>query len=589
VVETRKLVAIFAADVVGYSRLAGSDEDRTLARLRALRSDLIDPTIAVHNGRVVKRTGDGNLVEFRSVVDAVRCAIEVQNGMVERNAGLPPERRIEFRVGIHVGDVVEESDGDLMGDGVNIAARLEGIAKPCAICLSEDAYRQVKSRLDLAVSDLGPTKLKNIAEPVRVYSLEISAPAPVMHAPQAEPVRLAPSAPLALPEKPSIAVLPFPNMSGDPEQEYFADGMVEEIITGLSRIKWLFVIARNSSFVYKGKPVDVRQVGRELGVRYVLEGSVRKAGGRVRITAQLVEAETGVHLWADQYDGKLEHVFDLQDQITEKVVGVVEPSLRQSEIERSRRKRPENLNAYDLYLRALPHMVSLMPADARIAAGFLEDALKLDPNYAAAHAFIAWCHEICFHRGGFGEADKIDGLRHARTAIASGTDDATALAVAAFVISNLSKDHKAALSAIERALSLNPSSAMALYWGALIHAYDDNSAAATAHANRALRLSPFDPVAFLAHVALGVVAFQEARYDEAASHYAKPVQANAHFSTLYLCHATALALAGRGSKANYRTRIGTRAGHPLQRRLQVRCNAGFRGQVHRRRTPTWLA
>jgi adenylate cyclase len=329
------------------------------------------------------------------VVDAVRCAIELQNGMVERNAGLPPERRIEFRVGIHVGDVVEESDGDLMGDGVNIAARLEGIAKPGAICLSEDAYRQVKARLDLAVSDLGPTKLKNIAEPVRVYSLEVSVPALVKHARQSEPAAREPSARLGLPDKPSIAVLAFQNMSGDPEQEYFADGVVEEIITGLSRIKWLFVIARNSSFVYKGK-----QVGSELGVRYVLEGSVRKAGNRVRITAQLLEVETGAHLWADKYDGKLEDVFDLQDQITEQVVSVVEPSLRGSEIERSRRKRPENLDAYDLYLRALPHMVSLMPADARIAAGFLEDALKLDANYAAAQAILAWCHQICFHRGG---------------------------------------------------------------------------------------------------------------------------------------------------------------------------------------------
>ena len=572
---TRKLVAILAADVVGYSRLAGSDEDRTLARLRALRSDLIDPTIAVHNGRIVKRTGDGNLVEFRSVVDAVRCAIEVQHGMVERNAGLPAERRIEFRVGIHVGDVVEESDGDLMGDCVNIAARLEGIAKPGAICLSEDAYRQVKSRLDLAVSDLGPTKLKNIAELVRVYSLEVSVPTPVKHSPQTGRATPEPSARLALPDKPSIAVLAFQNMSGDPEQEYFADGMVEEIITGLSRIKWLFVIARNSSFTYKGKAVDVRQVGRELGVRYVLEGAVRKARNRVRITAQLLEAETGAHLWADRYDGNLEDVFDLQDQITEKVVGVVEPSLRQSEIERSRRKRPENLDAYDLYLRALPHMVSLMPADARIAAGLLKDALKLDPNYAAAHATLAWCHEICFHRGGFDEADKIVGLRHARTAIASGTDDATALAVAAFVISNLSKDRKAALSAIERALSLNPSSAMALYWGALIHAYDDNSAAATAHANRALRLSPFDPVAFLAHAALGVVAFQEARYDEAASHYAKAVQANAHFSTLYFCHASALALAGRVEEA--RPIIG----QGLELAPETRCSDVFKYGVTR--------
>jgi len=344
-------------------------------------------------------------------------------------------------------------------------------------------------------------------------------------------------------------VLAFQNMSGDPEQEYFADGMVEDIITGLSRIKWLFVIARNSSFVYKGKAVDVRQVGRELGVRYVLEGGVRKAGNRVRITAQLLEAETGAHLWADRYDGKLEDVFDLQDQITDRVVGVVEPSLRQSEIEHSRRKRPESLDAYDLYLRALPHMTSVMPADARIAVGFLEDALKLDPNYAAAHAFIAWCHEICFMRGGFDEADIIAGLRHAHTAIASGTDDATALAVAALVIASLSKDHKAALSAIERALSLNPSSATALYWGALIHASSGNSAAATADANRALRLSPFDPVAFAAHEALGHVAFQETRYDEAASHYAKAVQANTRFSLLYFVQAAAMALAGRVEEA----------------------------------------
>ena len=475
--EIRKLAAILAADVVGYSRLAGTDEDRTLARLRALRSDLIDPTIAVHNGRVVKRTGDGALVEFRSVVDAVRCAIELQNGMVERNAGLPPERRIEFRVGIHLGDVVEESDGDLMGDGVNIAARLEGICEPGAICLSEQAYWQVKSRLDLAVSDLGPTQLKNIAEPVRVYSLEVGVPAPAKPASQGEPATPEASARLALPNKPSIAVLAFQNMSGDPEQEYFADGMVEEIITSLSRIKWLFVIARNSSFVYKGKAVDVRQVGRELGVRYVVEGAVRKAGNRVRINAQLLEAETGAHLWADRYEGKLEDVFDLQDQITEKVVGVVEPSLQQSEIERSKRKRPENLDAYGLYLRALPRMMSMIPADARVAEGFLEDALKLDPNYAAAHALIAWCHEICYIRGGRDEADKAAGIRHARAAIASGTDDATALAVAAFALGILSKDYKTAVSVIERALSLNPSSAAAHYWGALIHASSGNFAA----------------------------------------------------------------------------------------------------------------
>jgi adenylate cyclase len=548
--EKRKLAAILAADVVGFSRLTGSDEEGTLARLRTLWSDLIAPTISVHNGRVVKRTGDGSIIEFRSVVDAVRCAVEVQNGMVERNAGLPPERRIDFRVGIHLGDVVEESDGDLMGDGVNIAARLEGIAKPGAICLSEDAYRQVKSRLDLAVRDLGPTQLKNIAEPIRTYLVEVDKPR------QAKPATLSEAAPLGnssqrleLPDRPSIAVLPFQNMSGDPEQEYFADGMVEEIITGLSRIKWLFVVARNSSFIYKGKATDVRQVGRDLGVRYVLEGSVRKSGNRVRITAQLLEAETGTHLWADKFDGTLDDVFDLQDQITERVVGVVEPSLKQSEIERSRRKPPENLESYDLYLRALPHMGSVMPADAKIAMGFLEQALKLDPNYAAAHAFIAWCHEICFMRGGYDEADKNAGLRHAHTAIASGTDDATSLAVAALVIAILSKDYKAALSAIQRALSLNPSSATAHYWGALINACCGNSQAAIAYANRALRLSPFDPVAFAGHGALGHVAFQEARYDEAASSYAMAVQAAPRFNLYYFLHAAALTHAGRLEEA----------------------------------------
>jgi adenylate cyclase len=547
--ETRKLAAILAADVVGYSRLAGIDEDRTLARLRALRSDLIDPTVAVHNGRVVKRTGDGSLIEFRSVVDAVRCAIEVQNGMVERNAGLPLERRIEFRVGIHLGDVVEESDGDLMGDGVNIAARLEGIAKPGAICLSEDAYRQVKARLDLAVSDLGPTQLKNIAEPVRVYSLEVGVPAQAKPAPQVQPA--APEQPpqLPLPDRPSIAVLAFQNMSGDPEQEYFADGMVEDIITGLSRIKWLFVIARNSSFVYKGNAVDVRQVGRELGVRYVLEGGVRKAGTRVRITAQLLEAETGAHLWADRFDGALEDVFELQDQITERVIGVVEPSLRQSEIERSRRKHPENLDAYDLYLRAVPYMASVMPADARIAIDLIEKALKLNPNYAVAHASLAWCLETRFVREGFAAADQIEGVRHARLALTHGGDDPTALSHSAIVILHLDHDFETAAAAIDRALTLNNSCAAALYTGAHVHAFSGDPAIAEDYANRASRLSPFDPQLFHKYEALGFVRLLARRYDEAAAFFAQAVQANPRFSTLYADLTAALALAGRSEES----------------------------------------
>ena len=496
----------------------------------------------------MKRTGDGALVEFRSVVDAVRCAIEVQSGMVERNAGVPQDRRIEFRIGIHVGDVVEESDGDLMGDGVNIAARLEGVAMPGGVCLSEDAYRQVRARLELAVSDLGPVMLKNIAEPIRVYSLRVGVP----HEPKgASPVAASEPARLTLPDKPSIAVLAFQNMSGDPEQEYFADGMVEDIITGLSRIKWLFVIARNSSFVYKGRAVDVRQVGRELGVRYVLEGGVRKAGGRLRVTAQLIEAETGSHLWANRFDGAIDDVFDLQDRITDQVVGIVEPSLQRSEIERSRRKRPENLDAYDLYLRALPHMMQLTPEQVRIGAGLLEDALKLDPNYAAAHALIAWRYEICYGQDGFDEAEKIAGLRHARAAIASTTDDATALAIAAMVIAHLGRDYEAASNAIERALSFNGASAAALYFGAHIYAFRGACVRANDYASRALRLSPFDPWAYEAHVAFAISAVREDRYAEAASHLAQAVQANSSFTSPRFLQAMTLALAGSMEEAQH--------------------------------------
>ena len=539
--ETRKLAAILAADVVGYSRLAGADEERTLARLRGLRSDLSIPPLPPITGasssapatarcRVPQRGRRGALP---------RRGAERHD---QRNAGVPDDRRIEFRIGVHLGDVVEEADGDLMGDGVNIAARLEGIAAPGGVCLSEDAFRQVKGRLDLAATDLGEKELKNIVEPVRVHSLQIglrAQPKPAVP----EPARL------ALPDRPSIAVLPFQNMSDDPSQEYFADGMVEDIITGLSRIKWLFVIARNSSFVYKGKAVDVRQVGRELGVRYVLEGGVRKAGSRLRITGQLVEAETGAHLWADKFDGALDDVFELQDRITESVVGVVEPSVRRSEIERSRRKHPENLEAYDLYLRALPHTAPLMPADARIAVGFLQKALELDPNLASAHAYLAWSHEICFMRGGFGKSDRSAGLHHARAATASRTDDATALAVAGFVINNLSGDRKAALSAIERALSLNASCATALYLSALLYSIDRNFAVATPRAERALRLSPFDPLASQAHVAFGHERFAEARYGDAARHYAEAAQANPRFSWLYFFQAIAMALAGQVAEA----------------------------------------
>src|SRR5271157_3176743 len=379
--ETRKIAAILVADVVGYSRLAGADEDRTLARLRGLRSDLIDPAIAVHHGRIVKRTGDGSLIEFRSVVDAVRCAIEVQTGLTERNAGVPPDRRIEFRVGIHLGDVVEESDGDLMGDGVNIAARLEGIAAPGAICLSEDAYRQVKGRLDLAVSDLGPTQLKNIADPIRVYSLQVGVPAqakPATAVQPAPPKTRSSLAPLAAgiaalliliaasawyffgANRPatvasnaaapaesrhlSIVVLPFANLSGDPAQDYFADGITENLTTDLSRIRDSFVIARNTAFTYKSK-----QIGKELGVRYVLEGSVQRDQNRVRINAQLVDAESGAHLSAERFEEDVADLFKLQDQIVARLANTLGSELVKAEAEKGAHSK--NPDVIDLTMR----------------------------------------------------------------------------------------------------------------------------------------------------------------------------------------------------------------------------------------------
>ncbi len=516
--EQRKLAAILAADVVGYSRLAGADEERTLARLRALRSDLIDPTIAVHRGRVVKRTGDGALVEFRSVVDAVRCAIEVQNAMVERNAGVPQDRRIEFRIGIHLGDVVEETDGDLMGDGVNIASRLEGVASPGTICLSEDAYRQVKARLDLAVSDLGETRLKNIVEPMRVYSLEVGVAARARPAPAAEVVApAAPAAAPALPEKPSIAVLPFTNMSGDPEQEYFADGMSEDIITALSRFGQLFVIARNSTFAYKGRAVDVRQVARELGVRYVLEGSVRKSGTRMRITGQLIDALTGAHLWADRFDGSIEDVFDLQDKITASVVGAIEPALLKVEIERAKRKPIENLDAYDLYLRALPHVYAFRPDENLAGLTLLRRAIDLDPRYALALAFAAWCHEQRLVRGWppVGDDDKGTAIALARRAISGGGDDALVLVIAGFVLVMVARDYDAGLDAVKRALKLNPGSGFVELMASTALIFAGNPEEALAHAERAMALSPMDRMTFLALVVAGLAHLYSGRPERA--------------------------------------------------------------------------
>ena len=387
----RRLAAILAADVAGYSRLMGADEEGTLERLKALRRELLDPKIAEHHGRIVKTTGDGLLVEFASVVDAVRCAVEVQQAMPERNTGVAADNRIELRIGINLGDVIVEGD-DLYGDGVNIAARIEALADAGGVFVSNTVHDQVRDRLPFVFEDLGEQQVKNIARPVRVYRVRDASPlrrrSPRMRA-SAE--RRA-AGRCRLPDKPSIAVLPFANMSGDPEQEYFADGMVEEIITALSRIRWLFVIARNSSFTYKGQAVDVKQVGRELGVRYVLEGSVRKAGNRVRITAQLIDALTGTHLWADRFDGSLEDVFELQDKVAVSVAGVIEPALQAAEMRRSAARPTTDLTAYDLYLRALAVFFPITKERIFEALRLLEQAIAIDRHYGPALAWAAICH-----------------------------------------------------------------------------------------------------------------------------------------------------------------------------------------------------
>jgi TolB-like protein/class 3 adenylate cyclase len=486
----RRLAAILAGDVAGYSRLMGLDEEGTLAQLKAHRRQLVDPKIKEHRGRIVKTTGDGMLVEFASVVDAVRCAADIQVGMVERNVDVPPERRIQFRIGINVGDIIIDG-GDIFGDGVNIAARLEALAEPGEIWASRVVREQVRDKLAFAFEDMGEREVKNIARPIRVCRI-----VPKGGGPAETPHRAATP---AAPAKPSIAVLPFANMSGDPEQEYFADGMVEDIITALSRFSQLFVIARNSSFTYKGRAVDVRQVAKELGVRYVLEGSVRKAGSRVRITGQLIEAATGTHLWADKFDGALDDVFELQDKITASVVGAIEPTLRKAEIERARRKPAENLDAYDLYLRALPLVHAFRPDDNLTAHGLLMRAIELAPNYGPALAYAAWAHEQRIVRGWprIGPDDDAAATALARRALTTANDDAIVLAVGGFVVLMVGRDYDAGLDALGRAAAHNPDSALVALLAAAGTLFGGEPDDAIAHAERAMMLSPSDPGMFM--------------------------------------------------------------------------------------------
>jgi adenylate cyclase len=531
----RKLAAIFAADIAGYSRLMARDEVGTLARLKACRT-IIDGLIASHRGRIFNTAGDSVVADFASAVDAVQCAVAVQEAIATEDAGGAVDEPMQLRIGVHVGDVMVDGY-NLLGDGVNIAARLEALAEPGAICVSATARDHIGNKLPLAFDDLGDQQVKNIAQAIRVYRVQVAKPA-------AQPVVALP-----LPDKPSIAVLPFANMSGDPEQEYFADGMVEEITTALSRIRWLFVIARNSSFTYKSQAVDVKQVGRELGVRYVLEGSVRKAGGRVRITAQLIDALTGTHLWADRFEGLLEEVFELQDKVAVSVTGVIEPTLRQTEIERARRKRPDSLDAYDLYLRALPYAFAAMPGDADKALALLGKAIELEPDYAAAHAIIAWCHEQRYLRGGMHEETRIAALHHARHAIAAGGDDAAALATGGFVIAVAGRDFETALSAFDRSFALSSSCAFALGFSSIVRAWKGDDLIAVEHGTRALRLSPFDPLIYLPYGGLAYAHFAAGRFEEAVAAASLATQSNPRFTVLHMLHAASLASLDRSEDA----------------------------------------
>jgi adenylate cyclase len=504
--QTRRLAAILAADVAGYSRLMGEDEEGTLAALKAIRRELGDPKVKEHRGRIVKTTGDGLLIEFGSVVDAVRCAVEMQEGMAERNGQVPQGRRIEFRMGINLGDIIRDGR-DIYGDGVNVAARLEALANPGGICISGTVRDHVRDKLNVAFEDLGEQQVKNIARPIHVYRISLS-----------EAVAMPAKAPLPLPDKPSIAVLSFQNMSGDPEQEYFADGMVEEIITALSRIRWLFVIARNSSFTYKGQSIDVKQVGRELGVRYVLEGSVRKAGGRVRITAQLIDALSGTHLWADRFDGSLEDVFELQDKVASSVAGVIEPTLQAAEIRRSSERPTSDHTAYDWYLRALPHQFSFASDRNTLVLDLLARATERDPHYGPALALAAFFHAQLDVNGWTEdrEGSRRTGIDLARRALQAAPDDPEVLGPTAFVLAWYGEDIDVAVGLINRCLDLNPSFARGWYWSAVLRLFAGNPDLAIEHFEASLRLSPRDRFG-APLTGIGIALFFNRRFDEAAA------------------------------------------------------------------------
>jgi adenylate cyclase len=536
--QSRRLAAILAADVAGYSRLMGADEEGTLERLKALRGDLIDPNIAKYHGRIVKTTGDGLLVEFASVVDAVRCAADVQQAMPERNTDVPVDRRIELRIGINLGDVIADG-GDLYGDGVNIAARIEALADAGGVFVSGTVYDQVRDRLSFGFEDRGEPQVKNIARPIRVYRVVLDQTA-------SEPGRT----PLPLPDKPSIAVLPFTNMSGDPDQEYFADGVVEDITAALSRAGWLFVIARNSSFAYKGKSPDVRQVGRELGVRYVLEGSVRRAANRVRITGQLVDATSGAHVWAGRYDRDLADVFALQAEIAEAVAAAISPAVGNAERQRARRKPPGNLNAWEAYQRGLRHLCQTTADDNQAAQGFFRQAIDLDPTFARAYAGLSGALDragIVWHTRDLAEAQRL-AEELARQAVSLDGNDASAhVRLAAALV--MHGDLRGAREEAQRALAMDPNEADAYGILGVSLLYDGEPEKGLLGLEEQLRRDPFGPASHTRRGQIAIAQYLRGDYEAAVAAARQAIRLFPGNSARYRWLAAALGQLGRTDEA----------------------------------------
>ena len=541
----RRLAAIWAGDIAGYSRLMGVDEEGTLRQLKAHRKELVDPKITEHRGRIVKTTGDGMLVEFFSVVDAVRCAVDIQRGMGERNASVPADKRIEFRIGINVGDIIIDGD-DIFGDGVNVAARLQTLADPGGIMVSSIVHDQVRDKLSFGFDDMGEQSVKNIARPIGVHRVSLAETAPSTATQSgARTSKFEP----ASSNRPSIAVLPFANMSGDPEQEYFADGISEDIITGLSKLRWFFVIARNSSFAYKGKAVDVKRAARELGVRYVLEGSVRKGGNRVRITAQLIDAATGNHIWADRYDGDLTDVFALQDEITKKVVAAIEPKLLEAEGIRSQNRSPEDLDAWDMMIHANSLFWRLTKADGEAAIAILRRTIERYPDYGPAHSMLAfilllsqltgWKREEALGKQAASLAE--------RAAELDDSDPWAHLALGYVALSRRRTDE--AVEEFQRALDLNPNFAVAHGYLAMALALDGRSEKAIEHAEQAIHMSPHDPQNAIFNMTIAVAHYLAGRYPDAVAFGRKSVQQRTQFTSGHRIYIASLAQAGQIEEA----------------------------------------